>query len=192
MLDNFSSYGASNHLSEVLDYVQHWRDRVSNEEVRVQGQTLSTVGIDINELIFDCGSKGTVTFRTWDFGGQVSGEWRIHCSPADQLQYLLRYFQCECYTTHQYFLLVTVSFAVLFSVNAIQHPKMSYAFQCEYCSTHRYFLSLTMSSAVLFSLSTNSPVLPDSYNVFCSTLQREYLLTSTSCQFQYLLGYFSA
>lgn len=61
----------------------HWRDRVSNEEVkeRARIQTLSTVGIDINELIFDCGSRGTVNFRTWDFGGQR-----------------------EYYATHQYFL----------------------------------------------------------------------------------------
>lgn len=53
--------------------LQHWRDRVSNDELkdRPRAQTLSTVGIDINELMFDCGSKGTVNFRTWDFGGQV-------------------------------------------------------------------------------------------------------------------------
>ena len=58
-------------------YVQHWRDRVSNEEVRTRGQILSTVGIDINELIFDCGNRGLVTFRTWDFGGQVREQTRI-------------------------------------------------------------------------------------------------------------------
>lgn len=53
--------------------MQHWSDRVSSDERNVSRQTtLSTVGIDINELIFDCGSKGSVVFRTWDFGGQVS------------------------------------------------------------------------------------------------------------------------
>ena len=32
---------------------------------------LSTVGIDINELIIKHSSDCIVNFRTWDFGGQV-------------------------------------------------------------------------------------------------------------------------
>ncbi|KAK7507943.1 hypothetical protein BaRGS_00000908 [Batillaria attramentaria] len=73
----------------------HWRDRVSNEEVkeRVRSQTLSTVGIDINELIFDCGSKGVVNFRTWDFGGQR-----------------------EYYATHQYFLSPRSLYLVMWNI----------------------------------------------------------------------------
>ena len=232
MLDNFSSYGASNHLSEVLDYVQHWRDRVSNEEVRARGQTLSTVGIDINELIFDCGSKGTVNFRTWDFGGQVSGEWRnwavIHCSPTDQLQCLLWYFsvwmlhntpilpvscnvfcgtfQRECYTTPQNVLSVTISSAMLFSMNTIHLTDTSCQLRCllQYPSvrilTHQYFLSVTISFVVLFSMKATQhtktscqlqyllrylsawtlrsiPKLPVSCNIFCGTFQSEYYAT---------------
>lgn len=50
---------------------QHWRDRVNKEELRKQGTLLSTVGIDINELILERRTKGSVVFRTWDFGGQV-------------------------------------------------------------------------------------------------------------------------
>lgn len=71
----------------------HWRDRVSNEEVRTRGQTLSTVGIDINELIVDCGTKGSVNFRTWDFGGQR-----------------------EYYATHQYFLSPRSLYLVMWSI----------------------------------------------------------------------------
>ncbi|XP_076455660.1 LOW QUALITY PROTEIN: leucine-rich repeat serine/threonine-protein kinase 1-like [Babylonia areolata] len=71
----------------------HWRDRVSNEEVRPRGKTLSTVGIDINELILDCGSKGLVHFRTWDFGGQR-----------------------EYYATHQYFLSPRSLYLVMWSI----------------------------------------------------------------------------
>ena len=44
---------------------------MSNRAARKQGVTLSTVGIDMNELSVECGDKGTVTFRTWDFAGQV-------------------------------------------------------------------------------------------------------------------------
>lgn len=72
-----------------------------------------------------------------------------------------------------------MSFVVLFSVNATQHPKMSCQLQ---------YLLLCFSAWILFT----SPILPVSYDVFCSTLQWEYLLTSTSCQLQYLLWYFSA
>ncbi|XP_070186120.1 leucine-rich repeat serine/threonine-protein kinase 1-like isoform X2 [Littorina saxatilis] len=71
----------------------HWRDRVSNEEVKTRGQTLSTVGIDINEVIFDCGNKGSVNFRTWDFGGQR-----------------------EYYATHQYFLSPRSLYLVMWNI----------------------------------------------------------------------------
>lgn len=40
--------------------------------MRQDGNTLSTVGIDINEIVIgERWANGPVTFRTWDFGGQV-------------------------------------------------------------------------------------------------------------------------
>lgn len=40
--------------------------------MRQDGNTLSTVGIDINEIVIgEKWANGPVTFRTWDFGGQV-------------------------------------------------------------------------------------------------------------------------
>lgn len=40
------------------------------------GDTVSTVGVDINDLIYEKldsrKTKGKVTFKTWDFGGQVT------------------------------------------------------------------------------------------------------------------------
>ncbi|XP_071107767.1 leucine-rich repeat serine/threonine-protein kinase 1-like [Haliotis cracherodii] len=78
----------------------HWKDRVSNtqEVTRPRGQTLSTVGIDISQLVIDRRSKGAVHFRTWDFGGQR-----------------------EYYATHQYFLSPRSLYLVLW--NLTHGPK---------------------------------------------------------------------
>ena len=77
--------------------LQHWRDRVNKDGSRKSpggGSTLlSTVGIDINELILDRRSKGQVIFRTWDFGGQR-----------------------EYYATHQYFLTPRSLYLVVWSI----------------------------------------------------------------------------
>ena len=37
------------------------------------GETISTVGVDIGDLTFEKmkSNRGKVTFKTWDFGGQV-------------------------------------------------------------------------------------------------------------------------
>ena len=62
----------------------HWNQRknISQASSGPNGEILSTVGIDINELnIGEKKSKGAVVFKTWDFGGQK-----------------------EYYATHQYFL----------------------------------------------------------------------------------------
>ena len=37
----------------------------------VSGKNISTVGVDIGDLILERGSR-KVIFHTWDFGGQVS------------------------------------------------------------------------------------------------------------------------
>nr|KAG5713801.1 hypothetical protein BaRGS_024428 [Batillaria attramentaria] len=82
-------------VRDILGFLLSVLEEVSNEEVkeRVRSQTLSTVGIDINELIFDCGSKGVVNFRTWDFGGQR-----------------------EYYATHQYFLSPRSLYLVMWNI----------------------------------------------------------------------------
>ena len=36
----------------------------------LRGENISTVGVDIGNLVLQKGSK-KVVFRTWDFGGQV-------------------------------------------------------------------------------------------------------------------------
>ncbi|XP_061197490.1 leucine-rich repeat serine/threonine-protein kinase 1-like [Saccostrea echinata] len=64
--------------------ITHFSQRIDQSAtgIRQDGGTLSTVGIDINEIVIgEKWSKGPVTFRTWDFGGQK-----------------------EYYATHQYFL----------------------------------------------------------------------------------------
>uniref|UniRef100_A0A2C9JFX8 non-specific serine/threonine protein kinase n=1 Tax=Biomphalaria glabrata TaxID=6526 RepID=A0A2C9JFX8_BIOGL len=72
----------------------HWRDRLKMAEGTKQSfPFLSTVGIDINELIIERRSKGQVIFRTWDFGGQK-----------------------EYYATHQYFLSPRSLYLVVWSI----------------------------------------------------------------------------
>ncbi|KAH9518581.1 hypothetical protein Btru_005705, partial [Bulinus truncatus] len=71
----------------------HWRDRLTKTEGARQSNLLSTVGIDINELIIEKRSKGPVIFRTWDFGGQK-----------------------EYYATHQYFLSPRSLYLVVWSI----------------------------------------------------------------------------
>ncbi|KAK6169175.1 hypothetical protein SNE40_020275 [Patella caerulea] len=72
----------------------HWRDRVSDNPVTGRkGEILSTVGIDINDLVIDRKSKGPVHFRTWDFGGQR-----------------------EYYATHQYFLSPRSLYLVIWNI----------------------------------------------------------------------------
>ena len=112
-------------------------------------------------------------------------------------------FQHECYTAYQNFLSVTISFFVVpFSVNTMQHTKTSSQLQ---------YLLQYLSVWIRCSI----PKLPVSYNIFCSTFQREYDAayqnflsvtisfavpfsvnmmqhTKTSCQLQYLLRYLSA
>ncbi|KAK3091447.1 hypothetical protein FSP39_019911 [Pinctada imbricata] len=70
--------------SKIVKPLTHFSQRIDGAVPgrRQDGGTLSTVGIDINEIVI--GEKrpmGPVTFRTWDFGGQK-----------------------EYYATHQYFL----------------------------------------------------------------------------------------
>ncbi|CAG5136337.1 unnamed protein product, partial [Candidula unifasciata] len=71
----------------------HWMDRVNKQESKKQATLLSTVGIDINELVLEKRSKGPVVFRTWDFGGQR-----------------------EYYATHQYFLSPRSLYLVVWSI----------------------------------------------------------------------------
>ncbi|XP_059175790.1 leucine-rich repeat serine/threonine-protein kinase 1-like isoform X2 [Physella acuta] len=78
---------------KVRSKATHWRDRVNREELRKQGTLLSTVGIDINELVLERRTKGSVVFRTWDFGGQR-----------------------EYYATHQYFLSPRSLYLVVWSI----------------------------------------------------------------------------
>ncbi|XP_037075473.1 leucine-rich repeat serine/threonine-protein kinase 1-like [Pollicipes pollicipes] len=68
---------------------EHWAKRMGNKNMNLKtatGTTLSTVGVDIGDWVYEKrvrghSSHGPVTFRTWDFGGQR-----------------------EYYATHQYFL----------------------------------------------------------------------------------------
>ncbi|KZC04554.1 Leucine-rich repeat serine/threonine-protein kinase 1 [Dufourea novaeangliae] len=68
---------------------EHWAKRMGNKNINAKtarGTTISTVGVDIGDWIYEKkmrgqSSHGTVYFRTWDFGGQR-----------------------EYYATHQYFL----------------------------------------------------------------------------------------
>lgn len=54
---------------------RHFGQRVYNTPTAGDsrtGDTVSTVGVDIGDLTFERRSgKGKVTFKTWDFGGQV-------------------------------------------------------------------------------------------------------------------------
>ncbi|XP_076065875.1 leucine-rich repeat serine/threonine-protein kinase 1-like isoform X3 [Oratosquilla oratoria] len=69
--------------------VEHWAKRMGNRNINTRtsrGTSMSTVGVDIGDWIFEKkirghSSYGPVVFRTWDFGGQK-----------------------EYYATHQYFL----------------------------------------------------------------------------------------
>ena len=38
----------------------------------VKDKHLSTVGVDLGEYQYSPAKKPTITFRTWDFGGQVT------------------------------------------------------------------------------------------------------------------------
>lgn len=68
---------------------EHWAKRMGNKNINAKtarGTTISTVGVDIGDWIYEKkvrgqSSHGPVYFRTWDFGGQR-----------------------EYYATHQYFL----------------------------------------------------------------------------------------
>ncbi|EFN82819.1 Leucine-rich repeat serine/threonine-protein kinase 2 [Harpegnathos saltator] len=68
---------------------EHWAKRMGNKNINAKtakGTTISTVGVDIGDWIYEKkvrgqSSHGAVYFRTWDFGGQR-----------------------EYYATHQYFL----------------------------------------------------------------------------------------
>lgn len=68
---------------------EHWGKRMGNKNLNLKtpkGVTLSTVGVDVGDWIYEKKLRGQanfgpVTFRTWDFGGQR-----------------------EYYSTHQYFL----------------------------------------------------------------------------------------
>lgn len=68
---------------------EHWAKRMGNKNINAKtakGTTISTVGVDIGDWIYEKkvrgqSSHGSVYFRTWDFGGQR-----------------------EYYATHQYFL----------------------------------------------------------------------------------------
>ncbi|KAK7078389.1 hypothetical protein SK128_010660, partial [Halocaridina rubra] len=69
--------------------VEHWAKRMGNKNINTRtsrGTSMSTVGVDIGDWIFEKKIRGhsvygPVVFRTWDFGGQK-----------------------EYYATHQYFL----------------------------------------------------------------------------------------
>lgn len=70
-------------FGRVLSPSKHWAQRmghsgVSNQDAK--GENLSTVGVDIDDLILQR-DRHEVVFKTWDFGGQR-----------------------EYYATHQYFL----------------------------------------------------------------------------------------
>uniref|UniRef100_K1R5J3 non-specific serine/threonine protein kinase n=1 Tax=Magallana gigas TaxID=29159 RepID=K1R5J3_MAGGI len=69
-------------LGFLLSVLEDQRIDKTATGMRQDGNTLSTVGIDINEIVIgERWANGPVTFRTWDFGGQK-----------------------EYYATHQYFL----------------------------------------------------------------------------------------
>ncbi|KAL3877512.1 hypothetical protein ACJMK2_035210 [Sinanodonta woodiana] len=68
-----------NTLSKSTHFVERMGNQKGGNKTK-KGEMLSTVGIDINDLILD-GKNGKVHLRTWDFGGQK-----------------------EYYATHQYFL----------------------------------------------------------------------------------------
>ncbi|RUS69413.1 hypothetical protein EGW08_022828, partial [Elysia chlorotica] len=99
MFVGFHSIGKTSLLQRLcergrtLQKSSHWRDRVNKEEGKKQTTLLSTVGIDINELLLEKRSKGPVVFRTWDFGGQK-----------------------EYYATHQYFLSPRSLYLVVWSI----------------------------------------------------------------------------
>ena len=52
---------------------QNWAQRMGHGNIKdkdLRGENISTVGVDIGDLVLQKGSK-KVVFRTWDFGGQV-------------------------------------------------------------------------------------------------------------------------
>ncbi|CAE1312967.1 unnamed protein product [Acanthosepion pharaonis] len=71
---------------------KHWVERVGGGSP-AKGKLLSTVGIDMDEVILDKSTKGPITFRTWDFGGQR-----------------------EYYATHRYFLLKRSLYLVIWKI----------------------------------------------------------------------------
>ncbi|CAL1529200.1 unnamed protein product [Lymnaea stagnalis] len=99
MLVGFHKIGKTSLLQRLCErgkikaHPTHWRDRVNKSEGSKQSSLLSTVGIDINELVLDRRSRGAVHFRTWDFGGQR-----------------------EYYATHQYFLSPRSLYLVVWSI----------------------------------------------------------------------------
>ncbi|KAK3770733.1 hypothetical protein RRG08_011777 [Elysia crispata] len=99
MFVGFHSIGKTSLLQKLcergrtLQKSTHWRDRVNKEVGKKQTTLLSTVGIDINELLLEKRTKGPVVFRTWDFGGQK-----------------------EYYATHQYFLSPRSLYLVVWSI----------------------------------------------------------------------------
>lgn len=60
-------------------FLQHWAKRMGNRNINLKtakGISMSTVGVDVGDWTFEKkirgqSSHGPVTFRTWDFGGQV-------------------------------------------------------------------------------------------------------------------------
>ena len=53
--------------------LQNWAQRMGHGNIKdkdLRGENISTVGVDIGDLVLQKGSK-KVVFRTWDFGGQV-------------------------------------------------------------------------------------------------------------------------
>ena len=95
--------------------LQNWAQRMGNSTIQdkdQKGENISTVGVDIGDLILQRNNR-EIVFSTWDFGGQVSIYLTIYLalySIADT-QYLSQLrivftmcLQKEYYATHQYFL----------------------------------------------------------------------------------------
>ncbi|XP_052829384.1 leucine-rich repeat serine/threonine-protein kinase 1 [Octopus bimaculoides] len=72
---------------------KHWVERIGGSGT-AKGRLLSTVGIDMEKVILDKPTKGPITFRTWDFGGQR-----------------------EYYATHRYFLLKRSLYLVIWKIS---------------------------------------------------------------------------
>ncbi|GBP27199.1 hypothetical protein EVAR_15972_1 [Eumeta japonica] len=85
----------SNAIAIIIRYLclQHWAKRMGNKTSR--NRNMSTVGVDIGVWVYEKqrSSRGPLTFRTWDFGGQQ-----------------------EYYATHQYFLSRRSLYLVLWKV----------------------------------------------------------------------------